>query len=260
MHWKFEKMFEIKVTHEHLTGVPKDPATDPPAFTVQPTLSTLVRFKKMNWMVRPTRNGLMVFAERITRTDGTLNAPKKPQKDEQLAFVIGLNRPSLLKVTKPYMISAVPDPKPNDHLPAFSGRARLLYLNNLNATPQPDGSLRITQGPFVDEPEFASRAPTTFDFAAAQAGVSSVEATAILPNPPTAISFAFRPAASKVQVELAENAYKMVQKPTGAALGERMFLTNEALPDNTLGIVSIFDVPSAPIDQNKTFHLAFAKI
>jgi hypothetical protein len=260
MHWKFERMFTIKVMHEGLPTQPKDEATTVPAFTLKPTTASLQRMKKLNWVARPIWNGLVVFAERNVRTDGTPMPPHKPSADEHLAFTIELNTPGLLKKTKPYMKIAVPGPVPNDQLPNFSGRGRLLYFNNLNAVPLSTDTFRITQEDFVAEPEFASRAPTSFDFTAAQVGVATVEAKALLPNPPPVQSFAFKPAASKTQVELANNAYEMVQKPSAPEKREIMYLTNETLPEKTLGIVSIFDIASAPIDQNKTFQLAFAKI
>ncbi len=260
MHWKFEKMFTIRAMHESLPDQPADAATEPPVFSLQPSASTALLFKRLGWISKPTWDGLMVFAERGLRSDQSLMPAKRPGPDRALSFVLCLNTPAILKKTKPYMKMNGTGAVPNNALPAFSGRGRLLYFNNLNVVTQTDGSLRITVGPFVDLPEFASRAPTIFEFPAAQVGVSNVEATAILPNPPPGSSFAFKPFSSKTQVELPENAYKMVQKPSGVAQGETIYLSNEILPDNALGIVSIFDIASAPIDQNKTFQLAFAKI
>jgi len=58
-------------------------------------------------------------------------------------------------------------------------------------------------------------------------------------------------------LELDENAYQITQN--ASSQGETLYMTSEQLPENALGIIRIFNIPSAPIDQNKQFQIVFAK-
>ncbi|MBK6997714.1 MAG: hypothetical protein IPH31_23570 [Lewinellaceae bacterium] len=252
MHWKFDPFFSIHILHGKYPppglGQPAPPA---PVFTLEPTSETQRRLQRMGWVFRPNTAGGegTLYAEKIFGTDGTAKLRVRPAQNEGFSFIIRLTDPSLLTQTKPY----VPTPS---NLPSFSGRARMLYFDNFNASPVGANTFSLTAGNAVGHPEFASRAPIPFTFSTPTPAVSGLELKPLAPGS-ASINFPINDKTLSVEINLPENGYKCTQQPGGQA--ETLYLTNEVLPANALGIVRIFQPPNADWEPFKHYQIMFDK-
>lgn len=272
MHWKFDPFFSIEILHGKYpppgVGQPAPPA---PVFSVTPTGDTQKRLLQMGWVFKPYTDGGggILYAEKTVAPDGTAKLRVKPAQNEGFTFVVGLNDPSLLRETKPYMrpptqaeIDAEPDPikknapRPTEQFPPFSGRARVLYFNNLNATASGPDTFSLTAGSAVGFAEFASRLPTDFMFRTETSGVTKVEMTTLAPGG-TPIPFPLNTTTQSAEIKLPENGYGLAPKPVGQS--ETVFLTDESLPTNTLGVLRIFQPPGADWEPFRHYQIMFDK-
>jgi len=159
------------------------------------------------------------------------------------------------------IVAAAAAPAVNDPLPAFSGRGRLLYFDNLSAVaiPQPNAPplLPLTAGDFVGLPEFASRGPTPFAYTL-PAGGTAVEFVPLVPGGASAVAFSPLPSSRAIRAELPDNAYRMRQVPGNHT--EVIYLTGEHLDASVFGIVRIFNTAQLPVlEQNRRYSVVFAE-
>ncbi|MCY7327046.1 MAG: hypothetical protein LH618_00695 [Saprospiraceae bacterium] len=272
MHWKFDPFFSIDILHGKYSPPTAGQADPPvPAFSVEPTGETRRRLLRMGWVFKPYAGsgGGTLYAEKIVEPDGATILRSKPKQNEGFTFVLRLTEPALVRQTKPFMrsptgleIAAEPDPakknlpRPNENLPSYSGRARLLYFDNLK--------IAVGTGPFllsannaVEFTEFASRMPTHFMFTATTPGISQLKMDSA---DPAATSTAFPlPALTKsAEIKLPENGYRLTQQPLAGS--ETLFLTDETLHPDTLGVVRIFQPVSAEWEPFRRYQIFFDKV
>ena len=224
----------------------------------------------------------MVFAEKTIGPDGQSTFARKPGADEPFTFLLRLNNPALMNYTVPFAKKAgVTQPSgnmrvrggavaevgqdsaiiPNNDLPSFSGRGRLLYFDNLLAVsiPQPNAPplLRITAGDFVGLPELASRGPTPFNFAPVK-GSTAVEFSPLVPSGTPVVMLDIPAQSQSFVAKVPDNAYRMKQMPGNQS--ELIFLTDEQLDSSVFGIVRIFNLSALPVlDQNRRYTVVFAE-
>ncbi len=252
MHWKFDPFFSIHILHGKYPPPGLGQAAPPaPVFSIEPTSDTKRRLLRMGWVFRPSTagGGGTLYAEKIFAIDGTAKLRVRPAQNEGFSFIIRLAEASLLNQTKPY----VPTPS---NLPPFSGRARMLYFDNLNASPVSANTFSLTAGNAVDFPEFASRMPTPFTFRSASPAVTGLELKVLAPGG-SATNFPINDKTQSVEINLPENGYRFTQQPGGQS--ETLFLTNEVLPANTLGIVRIFQPPNTDWEPARHYQIMFDK-
>jgi hypothetical protein len=258
-----------------------------PDFDLTPSASTAERMRRLNWMFKSLPEGGMVFAEKIISPDGQSTFARQPITDEPFTFLIRLNNPALLNYTVPFAkkagtaaapsgnigarggaaaeASPVPTVVPNNGLPSFSGRGRLLYFDNLLAVPIPQPNtppgepplLRMTAGDFVGLPELASRGPTPFNFAPIK-GSTAIEFTPLVPTSTPVVILDIPAQSQSFVAKVPDNAYRMKQLPGDQS--ELIFLTGEPLDSSVFGIVRIFNLAALPVlDQNRRYTVVFAE-
>ena len=252
MHWKFDPFFTIDILHGKYPPPAAGQADPPvPSFSVEPTGETRRRLLRMGWVFRPYTGGGggALYAEKMIAPDGTAKLRARPAPDEGFTFIIRLADAALLNQTKPY--AKVPST-----LPAFSGRSRLLYFNNLNAVSTGTDQFSLSAGSAVGLPEFGSRMPTVFIFQATSSSVTQVKMDALIPGG-TSQSFPVNSKTRSAAINLPENGYRLTQQPGGAA--ETLFLTNTALPANSLGVLRIFQPPGADWEPFRRYQILFDK-
>ncbi|MDX1910223.1 MAG: hypothetical protein SFV22_01995 [Saprospiraceae bacterium] len=252
MHWKFTPFFSIEILHGKYPPPAVGQAAPPaPVFSVTPLSGTLERLLQMGWVYRPypTGGGGILYAEKIVAPDGTATLRTKPAPHEGFSFALQLQTPSLLESTRPY----APTPA---NFPAYSGRAPLFYFDNLLATPQGADVFSLTDNNAVGFSEFGSRLPGHFTFRPAQPGVKNIEMLALAPGGATK-AFAVDEKTNSTEIKLPENGYRLTQQPTGTA--ETVFLTDDFLPHQTLGVIRIFQPPGADWEPYRRYQIFFDK-
>ena len=280
MHWKFEPLFSIRVLHQRALDAAPDKTPD---FDLAPSVGTTERMRRLNWMYKAQPGGGMVFAEKVVGPDGQSSFARQPLADEPFTFLLRLNNPALLDYTAPFTKKKDPivgPPSnmvarpgavavaatagatvPNNSLPSFSGRGRLLYFDNLSAVsiPQPNAPplLRLTAGEFVGLPEFASRGPTPFAFAPAS-GAAAVEFSPLTPAGTPIVALDIPAQSQRFTAKVADNAYRMKQVPGNQS--ELIYLTGEQLDSSVFGVIRIFNTATLPaLDQNRHYTVVFAE-
>ncbi len=272
MHWKFEPFFSIDIFHGKYPPPAVGQSAPPaPVFSVEPTQNTRARFLRMGWTFKPfaAGGGGTVHAEKVFASDGTAKLRVRPAQDEGFSFLIRLTDNALLNQTKPFMrpptqaeMDAEPDPlkknnpKPNETLPPFSGRARLLYFDNLKAV-QVGGTFPLTAGNTVSIADFGSRFPTAFTFMPVQTTVTQVGIKAYSPGS-TVQNFTITSKGMGVEIKLPENGYHFMQQPSNQS--ETLFLSSETLPADLLGVVRIFQPPNADWEPFRRYQIMFDKV
>ncbi|MBC7775226.1 MAG: hypothetical protein H7246_07295 [Phycisphaerae bacterium] len=250
MHWKFDPFFSLEILHgKYPPPGPGKPAPPAPEFSVGPTSETQKRLLRMGWVFRPyiTGGGGTVYAEKIVAPNGTAKLRVSPALNEGFTFLIRLPDLSFLNVTKPYSI--IPSV-----LPPFSGRARLIYFDNLNAVALNTDTFSLPAGIAVGEDDFGSRMPSRFTFRPTQAGVSQIEMIEHAPAGSTK-NFPIVSQSKSVEIVLPENGYTLKQQPSGSS--EMIFLTDETLPSDSIGVVRIFQPSGADWEPFRRYQIMF---
>ena len=285
MHWKFEPLFSIRVLHQRTLDAPPDKTPD---FDLSPSARTAERMRSLNWMYKAQQGGGMVFAEKIIGPDGLSSFARQPVADEPFTFLLRLNNPALLNYTAPFAkkeeavapvsgnsrvrsgstmgtAQSLATVVPNNNLPLFSGRSRMLYFDNLAAVsiPQPNAPpdapplLRLTAGEFAGVPEFASRGPTPFAFAPAS-GAAAVEFSPMTPAGTPIVTLDIPAQSQRFTADLADNAYRMKQVPGNQS--ELIYLTREQMDGSVFGVIQIFNLATLPVlNQNRHYTVVFAE-
>lgn len=263
MHWRFDPLFSISVYHNRYKN--PDPQTgalpQAPDFLLEPSNDTRKRLQKMGWVFRPTGWGWTALGEKTYSDDGSAVLRAKPGAGEGFTFLLRLRNTGLFNETKPYMVRIDGTVKPNPTLPSFSGRARLLYFDNLNPVgmppPAPANHFWLSAGP-ADVEQLASRAPTPFPFATPKPGVTGVDVTPLAPAGATK-TYPLNPSSHSVVLDLPENGYRIVQQPVNQS--EILFLTSEIPPADAIGIVRIFEHPgSGGWEPHRCYQILFGQV
>jgi len=252
MHWKFDPFFSIEILHgKYPPPGPGKPAPPAPEFLVEPTGETQNRLLRMGWVFKSytSGGGGILYAEKVVDPNGTAKLRVSPAQNEGFTFLVRLTDPSVLNATKPY--STTPSV-----LPPFSGRARLLYFDNLNAEALNSDTYSLPVNVAVGAADFGSRMPKRFTFRPAQAGVNQIEMLELAPGGDTN-DFPIATQNTSVEIVLSENGFTFKQQPLG--LSETLFLTDETLPSNTLGVVRIFQPPGANWEPFRRYQIMFEK-
>jgi len=252
MHWKFDPFFSIEILHgKYPPPGPGKPAPPAPEFSLGPSDETQKRLLRMGWVFRPyiTGGGGTLYAEKIVSSNGIAKLRARPAQNEGFTFLVRLTNPSFLNTTKPY--STIPSA-----LPPFSGRGRLLYFDNLKAVALNPDTYSLPLGIGVGAADFGSRMPKRFTFRPAQAGVTQIEMIEQAPGGDVK-DFPIAAQSMSVEIALSENGYTLKQQPQG--LSETLYLTDETLPSNTLGVVRIFQPPGADWEPFRRYQIMFEK-
>jgi hypothetical protein len=264
MKWKFEPILSIRVLHQRMQEVPLvDPDAYTPEFSVEPSPDTLHYLKRMGWIAKPMPNGIRVFGEKIIREDGSSFYRQAPEDISVLTFLVRLNDHAILEETSPFVLKREPL-EPNEDLPAFSGKSRLLYFDNLSVNVQPlpdDGEILVlTKGEYVGEPEFASQAVSPFLMKLSKKDITDVVATSIGPGDKVKEEKIKVPSGSQsVFLELEENAWQITPKPDGEQEQEIIYLSSKPFPEKVFGIIRIFNTETHPLTEFRRFQALFAR-
>lgn len=244
MHWRFDPLFSVAVYHSKYKNPDPDTGESPPQapdFELEPSESAARRFKSLGWLFKRTGGGWTVCGEKTFAADGSTRLRCLPAKGEGFSFFLRLRNPALFNETKPFVLEFKPEIVPNPNLPACSGRARILYFDNLHPTPinipGAENAYWLTPAATGLE-QFGSRGPIPFEFS--NAGATKVVATAFAPGA-AAQTFPLDPKTHAVIIDLPENGYQLVHQPSNRS--EILFLTAEIPPPDTLGVLRIFEHP-----------------
>lgn len=240
MRRRFDPLFSIKVIHSKYQEEDWETKEIPPVardFVFEPTPSSALRMKQLGWIFKPRPGACTIFGEKIFAADGTASLRALPATGEGLAFHLRLQNRALLRETKPYARhsqNGIPAP-----LPAFSGRMRLLYLDNLNPVAQPAGEFSLCPD-YIDEDHLASIALAAFTFTKALPGTRELKFTALSPEG-VSYSIPLEPKTKTAFVKLPENTYRLEQQPGGEK--ETIVLSSDMPAGSVLGIIRIFEPP-----------------
>lgn len=244
MHWRFDPLFSLDVYHNKYKNPDPDTNELPrkaPDFVLEPSRSTAARLLRMGWIAKRHTGGCMVFGEKLFAPDGSAALRQLPAPEEGFTFYLRLKNQELLNQTKPYVLETKPELVPNPSLPPFSGRFRLLYFDNRDPTPRPNGELWLTPAP-VSVAQLGSVATIPFTFSNSKTGATEIALTPLAPTG-AAQTFQINPATKSVQVNLPENGYHLLHKPGNQT--EILFLTSDSAAGEALGIVRIFQPAGA---------------
>jgi hypothetical protein len=303
MHWKFESLFSIRVQHQSTLNAPPGTTSDfdlmPSAstaermrrlnwvFKAQPDGGLILGEKVISadgsedFVRQPAADEPFTFLLRLNNPALLLRTAPFAVKNEaataapSAAAAAATFRPgaraqslrtgSVSETAPSVAVASASVPAAGDPLPAFSGRGRLLYFDNLAAVaiPQPNAPpdalplLRLTAGDFAGLPEFASRGPTPFAYAL-PAGASSVEFEPLVPSGAPTVTLSPPPTSRAIRVELPDNAYRM--RPLPGTQTEVIYLTGEQLDASVFGLVRIFNTAQLPVlEQNRRYTVVFAE-
>lgn len=257
MHWRFDPLFSIKVYHTKYL-IPNG-STEPPTaedFTLEPTSTTERRLKELGWVFKAQPGVCTIYGEKVFEANGNASLRYLPDAEESFTFFLNLSNAAILNETKPYVLASKPVVVPKSDLPAFSGRSRVLYFDNINPSPQSGGEFSLSTGR-VDVDQFASVAPISFSFNKAAPGVSTLKFTALTPTA-TIAQFAVNQPMQTAQVTLGENAYHLEQVPGGPS--ETMVIMAENLAGKALGVVRIFQPVSGSWEPLRRYRIDFEAV
>lgn len=242
MHWRFDPLFSLTVYHSKFDQPVPDTWESPrpaPDFMIEPTTGTAALLKKNSWLCKQGTGSCVVYAEKIIDAAGNSDYRNAPTAGTAISFVLRLTNNRLLNETKPFVVATGTATAPNKNLPTFSGAGRILYFDNRNVVYGNNAPYPLTAGA-TDIPNLASRSRLPFVLSGLNPG-SSVSLSALTPSGST-VAVPSNPVTNSVEIDVPENGYQISGHNGGTA--ETIYLTNDRLPVDCLGIIRIF-IPAA---------------
>lgn len=251
--WKYDVLCHLNLTHT--AGLEdKD-------FTLAPSRACQLILKRHNLLFRPRPNGALIIAEKRIQADGSTTPLWRINEPTALTFLLQLRNPGLLARTKPFDQST---------LPAFIGRRRIIYLDNLNAARAIDGDadldlhgntfVELAANGVVSEQDLASLVPNEFSYVADGSTVTSATALLLRPGAETEVTlnettttwpadrFPFAAAWPKMMLSLPTGGFRFTLGGTGST-SEILFAGTDVLNMSTFGIIQLYK--DATIDYSK---------
>jgi hypothetical protein len=254
MHWRFDPLFSIEVHHsKYDVTLPAAGDKPRPPFALEATRATAARLREMGWVFKARAGACTVFGEKVFDAEGTPRLRAWPAPEEGLSFWLRLKDAALLNETKPYVLATKPRIVPNENLPAFSGRSRLLYFDSRETYAAAEGQLYLG-AVRVGSSSLASIAPPAFSLSLADDNVRQV-ALAPLRTAGESFRFSIPSGAKTVPIELPEAAYRLEQQPGGQA--ETIVLNAEQPTGNILGMVRIFAAEDGAWEPVRRYTIFF---
>ena len=259
MHWRFDPLFSIEVHHSKydVTSSEAEDGFRPPvdSFALEATRATAARLRAMGWIFKARPGACTVFGEKVFDAGGTPHLRAWPAPDEGLSFWLRLKDATLLNETKPYVLASKPQLVPNENLPAFSGRSRMLYFDSHETYAAAEGQLHLGAAR-VGSSSLASIAPPAFSLRLAHDEVRQVTLTP-LRTAGESFGFSVPSGARAVSIELPEAAYRLEQQPGGQA--ETIVLNAEQPTGNVLGMVRIFAAEDGAWEPVRRYIISFER-
>jgi len=257
MRWLFDPLFTLNIkvfgfNSENI--VLKDEISHfTEYFSLEPTPATAIRLNNFGWVFKSAPGTCTIYGEKNYAPNGLALLRAHPNQGEGLSFFLKVTNIAILNRIKPYA-SARSGSTPTA-LPSFSGRMRLLYLDNLNPVAQSGGEFSLTSDE-INENHLASIAPPVFTFREARPGAQYLKFSTLSPiGGSTSI-----PIDQKTQtafVQLPENTYQLEQQAGGEM--ETLILSTDMPVGKILGMVRIFE-PPAGWEPVKRYRINFDTI
>jgi hypothetical protein len=228
MHWRFDPIFFIRVTHDKY--VPEDDPKAGSYFWIEPDNETKHLMTSLNWLFKPVPNGAFISVKKNISSDGSEKVLGKLRKTTPFTFLLHLNSPEILLHTPPYDQGSSP-------LPAFSGRARVMYFDNLDDLNQPDRTV-LSKLEKVGKEDLASIAPNKFRLQAGDINTSQIDFTEIVPGGSLVQTVNFSPEQRSALVELPSSPFRLNYTPPNRT--EYLYTDKNLLGNNAVGVIRIY--------------------
>lgn len=245
MHWRFDPLFFIRVMHDKYV-----PDADQEAgnyFRIEPTIETARLMAGLNWVCKPMPNGAFVSVEKNVKSDGVVNVRGKLKQGTFFTFLLYANDPGVLLHTPPYDTGS-------DPLPAFSGRARVLYFDNLNEANQPD-RLVLSRDDKVNKEDLGSIAPNKFRIEARDPLTTQIDFAELRPDGSVVYSAHFSPDQRSALIDLPSGAFRLI--PTPANGKEVLLADTELMGNKAIGIIRIYKDENIDYNASVNYTIPF---
>jgi hypothetical protein len=236
--WKYQPLFTINV----VPAVLQDRS-----FRVEPSNECLALLRAAGFSFRPIENGTAVCFEKRILPDGIIKTINRVQKTIGFTFLLKCNNLELFKQTTPQL---------SGNLPAFSGKQRILYFDNLSAgntidrnlthqTPVPSIDYKFATMPLsirdrVSIDDLASTFANKFQLTVDE-NVVQIALEPIMPNAAAPQVFPSNDENRKVSLTLGSGGYYLnrVLSTTGD-VREVVVIGNDLLTPDVVGVLQIF--------------------
>lgn len=243
--WQYDILFSFLVEHPRTTD----------AFQVRPAPACQQALKKAGLLFKAFPNGGLVAAEKRHLPNGTTRVAHRIAGLTRFSFLLLLRDRSLLADTVPFNAADLPD---------FSGRRRVLYLDNLSAdrridtglealpptTPgaAPVMSMPLSTGDWVDRADLASITPRHFDLLLKE-GESQLKIESLAPAGAPSQTHTVSPSNRALSLLLPTGGVR-AQRQSGATTTTEIWVADDALTtENALGVIDIYK--DERVDYNK---------
>lgn len=253
--WKYDILFSFNLDH---------PGPRPDDLYLYPTSDCTGKLKQFGLIFRKLPQGGLIIQEKRILPDSSLAVIRPMPPEVVFTFVLATSNPAALQLLKPF----------HDVLPPFSGRRRILYLNNLDGSLQLDTALDhppqttpsdtdlaakvISKDPAVGENDLASLTPNSFSLLADPAETSQLILAAQKPNPPVNQQFPVTATHKNIALELETGAFRL-DKTGSINSTEILFADTRMLTTDVVGIIEIFKDPNTDYNTTIRYDIIFEK-
>ncbi|HMQ46517.1 MAG TPA: hypothetical protein PKA00_04500 [Saprospiraceae bacterium] len=254
--WQYDILFAFQVSH------PDDGVAQ--GFSIQPTITCGQLLARYGLIFKPMPNGGAVIVEKKV-PENPADTPEPVRKIKgvaQFSFILSLNNYALLTDTIPFHLSS---------FPAFVGRSRILYFDNLDENNLIDQDLdhppqmTLSNMDFavyemgtdgaVSDKDLGSLGLNQFEYYANPQQTNTFQVTPILPNGGTTETWPINNNNKRVALKLADGPYTIKQS------GEEVFYAaSSLLRSGPFGLIHIFK--DEQVDYNTTirYDIIFEKV
>jgi len=241
--WRYDILFNFRFYYTK--------ELKPGTFVIVPSKECSNTLKKHNLIFKSTENGAMIISEKHIISESNCEAVWKLNQTKAFTFILVLKDLMLFPNISPYSSN------PEDKLPDYYGKTRILYFDNLdmdnkidNLTNPTTKSLNIAKNETVGIEDLASVIPNKLAFRKTN-GISQVNLKPVKPGSNQNLEFQLTDQKPIANVSLETGAYELELIGSGKPK-ETIFVGSELSGSSVFGIIQIYK--DQTIDYNTSIQ------
>lgn len=236
MERSFDVLFSFQFAHDvYHDAVTRD-------FRIVPTNRCLATLARHGMGFKGFEQGGQVIVEKISDGLSPAEALRPLRGLTAFPFVIQAINKGIIPQTRPYNETG---------LRTFTGKSRILYLDNLNNANVIDTSTQLSVNAQVGQDDLGSLIPNEFTFYEDPAFIQQVRIEEIQPGGMIVQTVPITPNQTRVELELASGAYRLIKLGLGSD-SEVIYVESGLLGADLIAIVQIYK--DETVDYNTPVH------
>ncbi|MEM7369921.1 MAG: hypothetical protein AAF587_15050 [Bacteroidota bacterium] len=241
MERSFDVLFSFQFAHDvYHDAVTRD-------FRILPTSTCRAALARHGMGFKSFEEGGQVIVEKISDGLSPAQALRPLRGLTAFPFIIQAVNKSIIPQTRPYSETG---------LRSYTGKSRILYLDNLNNANVIDTSPQLSVGAQVGQGDLGSLIPNEFSFQEDPADIQQVRIEEIQPGGSIVQTVPITPNQTRVELDLKSGAYRLIKLGIGSDI-EVIYAESGLLGADLIAIVQIYKDETVDYNTPVPYTISF---